>query len=89
MPYTRVFSIHTFAAQHVDRLRCAWKLVFAGPEHAYPSRIISLSFPISFIFVFFVGKSIDPSRVGMRTIAVEEEHLQAVSIWAFREVYSS
>ena len=59
MPYMRVFFIHTFAAQHVDRLCCAWKLVFAGPEHAYPSRIISLSIPVSFIFMFWVGKPID------------------------------
>jgi hypothetical protein len=60
MPDVRVFSIHTFAAQHVDCLRCAWELVFAGPEHAYPSRIISLSILVSFILMFCLGKSIDP-----------------------------
>jgi hypothetical protein len=54
-----MFSIHTFAAQHIDSLRCAWELVFAGPEHAYPSRIISLSIPVPFIFLSCVGKSID------------------------------
>jgi len=31
--------------------------VFAGPEHAYPSRIISLSILVSIIFVSSVGKS--------------------------------
>jgi hypothetical protein len=56
--------IHTFAAQHVDCLRCAWELVFAGPKHAYPSRIISLFILVSRIFMFWLGESDSPGTVG-------------------------
>jgi hypothetical protein len=80
MPYMGMFPIHTFAAQHVDCLRCAWELVFAGPEHAYPSRIISLSIPVSFVFIAERASRVVFVELGMRTIAVEEEHLKEISI---------
>ena len=54
--------------------------MFAGPEHAYPSRIISLSIPVSFVFIAERAGRVIFVELGMRTIAVEEEHLKEISI---------